>query len=199
MIKYYDYYTFIRKAKILTQDGIKYLYELDDAIRLLNEEEKEFFSIIKDVFEKYQNNKKMIERLGVHLLVEYSIVNTSYLSYFEYDNYNNLKKNLYDCDIKYTDYSLEEILKYDTNKYDSIYLSNILSHIQNKDKVIIILEELLNKLNISGNIYDYSIDENNALDKYFSVCYMDNEHDIKMIPSGDCFYPGKIIKYKRIK
>lgn len=199
MIKYYNFYDFDRKSKVLFQNNLRYLKEINDVIYTLSDEEIEFFMMIEEVFEKYKDIKNYSWRLGTHLLMEYGICNTSYLLYYNADNYIKLRNNLSDCDIKFVDYSLEDVIRYDKNKYDAIFLSNILNCIEKKNLMVPVIRLLKNNLNLNGIIYDYSLNETSGLDTYLNTKDILISEDIKTEVSSENFYTGKLITYKKIK
>ena len=197
MIKEYDFYAFMNKKDILSQNRICDLKELNNVIETMDDNYIEFFMAIENAFKKYYSNIKVRERLGVCLMEEYRLNDPYNLAYYNRESYKKLKTNLQDCNISYLDYSLEEVLELDRNKYDHIYLSNILAWITDKNIALKTLKELAKKLNINRTIYDYALFEESSLSSYFDTIDIGENIIIDYIDSG--LGAGKLMKYKRIK
>lgn len=166
MIKKLSFEEFIKNRYILSQDGICNIQKLSDVIKTLNNNEQDFFNILISKFDECKDDKKLTERLGMHLLVEYSMGNTKKYAYYNPESYLRLQENLLSCDIKYIDSSLEDICENKHDKYDIIYASNILGRAKDQEKSVELANNLSNILLPNGVLYDYALDDEEGLDVY---------------------------------
>ncbi len=106
---------------------------------------------------------------------------SSYLKnnlYLEKQNFNILKHNIYDCEIKYVDCGIDKLNDFLPDSiYDVMYLSNILERVYrhsnyNIKQVADILKKILEKLSKKGAIYDYEfIPKNPSEEKQFEEIF----------------------------
>ncbi len=163
MIKTYDYEEFISKISFLVSyldnyDWIHDLPGLNNFEKIINEVKN---YLIKDEFEFFNTFIKTGKTARITLPFFYDKpLNKSedqmvYNAYLRKENYDLLKERLKSCNIKYLDSNLTDLNKKLDDKFDVIYLSNILSLVlKNKEKQVLSLRRLLNK---NGVIYDCAL------------------------------------------
>ena len=148
MIKRYNYNEFYRKIEwIILNKNFRYNKKdniIEDIKNYLSYDEYKFLSYLDDIFIKNPN-------------AFYKIINLSVMCglnrYENQKDYKILRKNLNDVKITYYDCDILDIHKeLNYNKYDVIYISNVLEHIlcsgigkyiKNYQTVIKILDELM--------------------------------------------------------
>lgn len=157
MIKRYNYHEFYKKVEwIILNKNFRYNEKtsiIEDIKDYLTLDEYKFLSYLDSVFIKDHN-------------AFYNIINLSVINnlnrYEKQKDYKILKKNLKDVNITYYDCDVLDINKeLNYNKYDVIYMSNVLEHIlcsgnfkckENYQTIMKILDELM----IPGSkIYGY--------------------------------------------
>ena len=119
MVKKYDYSTFWKMANVLSQDGIKNINTLNPVIKTLSDTHQQFFEAIEKRFYDIRNNEKLTYWLGMHLMMEYSYGNIRKYAYGEFDKYLLLQEKINNVNLKYIDYTLEELPSKLKNKYES--------------------------------------------------------------------------------
>ena len=154
MIKKYDFYDFRIKSLILTTyEFHKVNLILQDISSLLSSKEQEFWTALVKAYEEcdsaYEKNN-----ISLKLLTN-GKVDIDGLDYYNPRKYDQLQSNIGNCKISYMDCALEEIDEKLADKYDLVYLSNILGRSKKFNENLFILNSLGNHLNINGTIYDY--------------------------------------------
>lgn len=128
---------------------------LNDVYMYLNHDELDFWNNFVMMFES--------KRIFNNFFIE-DFLDVTDMTYYNIDNYNNIKEKLHDCSIYYIDSDITSLSnKLFGNSYDVIYISNILSWIENDNKMKI-LKDLKQILNKNGKVYDYYFDDSDTLD-----------------------------------
>lgn len=192
MIRKYDYEQFFEKINSFSYTSYIAFKEelpliLEDVGDFLMDDQKQFWysfiSCFKEGVPFFQN--------AMHRFADNA--------YFDETLYYQLKQNLEVCSIRYIDSAVDKLSCILDEKYDLIYLSNILSRIETYDKkqINVIVNSILQLLKADGTIYDYIIwflDWHNNFEPNY---YLDDIEGISLcyeeLPSGR----GMIYKYKK--
>ncbi len=165
MIKKYDYIAFLYRVNWIENiGGLNF-----NAEKNMAEELKEYLTYDEYMFWKTEEYLRINNKINF-----YDIVNTNlYRNLNRYNNlcsYKKLRKMLGDVSISYSNFDIKDISDNVNQKYDEIYVSNILEFFLSSDKeykeVMRSLDGILNK---KGKIHGYDFNRNmNAkyIDKY---------------------------------
>lgn len=200
MIKTLPYEEFLRLKSVFTHEELYKIIEVNNIINNLDYKDIEFFNtLIKNINDK-KNNICDYEALARKIYCENDLYNKNKLAYIKEDKYYLAQNNLKMSNIKYIDSAAELLVKNVDEKYDYIYLSNVLDRISDFNKQILLLHDLDKILNINGMIISYEImtedslstylKENNIEFKNIFTNYVDNYFDTIV---------GKVCKYKKIR
>ncbi len=205
MVKKYDYSTFWKMANVLSQDGIKNINTLNPVIKTLSDTHQQFFEAIEKRFYDIRNNEKLTYWLGMHLMMEYSYGNIRKYAYGEFDKYLLLQEKINNVNLKYIDYTLEELPSKLKNKYDVIYASNIIGRMAYPSDALYVINDLYYILNENGIIYDYALDLDDGFNyelKKENTNYKDvlPYYDVSCDELSDSILScGVVYKYKKIE
>lgn len=206
MIKKYNLEDFLDKISIVMLMDHYTTYDStlthEDFIKNIN-------NIIFEVH-KYLNEdvilfwEKVVEIVKQKKRVENLFMDTSYNDFefnnawTEKENFNKLKYNLSNCEINFIDSNVNTVREKTNEKFDVIYLSNIIGRIYDKEekKTIELLSYLRKILNNNGVIYDYDWCDScfKTKSKAISRQYIVDCLDIK--PGGAYVY--KFTKRKKV-
>ncbi len=177
MIKKYDYNAFLYRVNWIENiGGLNF-----NAGKNMVEELKEYLTYDEYMFWKTEEYLRINNKIDF-----YDIVNTNlYRNLNRYNNvcsYKKLRKMLGDVSISYSNFDIKDISDNVNQKYDEIYVSNILEFFLSSDKeykkVVQSLDGILNK---KGKIHGYDFNRN------INAKYVDK-------------YPNNLVyKYKEIK
>ena len=205
MVKKYDYSTFWKMVNVLSQDGIKNINTLNPVIKTLSDIHQEFFEVIEKRFYDSRNNERLTIRLGMRLMTEYSYGNIRKYAYGEFDKYLLLQEKIGNVNVKYHDYTLEELPLKLKDKYDLIYASNIIGRMTYASDALYVLNDLYYILNQDGVIYDYALDDQDGFNyelKENNTNYKDvlPYYDVSSDELNDSILScGVLYKYKRVE
>ena len=180
LIKACNYDNFIKLISMLTAiDSYdpKYRYFQYDtfnkvfsyAYQYLNLDEITFFNTFLELYNNINKNFDI-------RFFRYELSNISLTFYNDENNYYKLRRCLMNCEINYVDSNISKLPKVLDDKFDAIYISNIIHRLnknsdKNKYKTLIKLYPLLNH---EGMLFDYSwneitYDKYSKINKYFYV------------------------------
>lgn len=192
MIKKYDYNAFYYRVNWIENIGGLNFNAKENMV----EELKEYLTYDEYMFWKTEEYLRINNKICF-----YDIVNTNlYRNLNKYNNvysYKKLRRMLGDVSISYNDFDIKDISDNINNKYDCIYVSNILEFFLSSDKeykeVVQSLDGILNK---RGKIHGYDFNWNmNAkyIDKY------PNNLDYKYSETKDKKCSEKVFVLQKIK
>lgn len=192
MIKKYDYNAFYYRVNWIENIGGLNFNAKENMV----EELKEYLTYDEYMFWKTEEYLRINNKICF-----YDIVNTNlYRNLNKYNNvysYKKLRRMLGDVSIIYNDFDIKDISDNINNKYDCIYVSNILEFFLSSDKeykkVVQSLDGILNK---RGKIHGYDFNWNmNAkyIDKY------PNNLDYKYSETKDKKCSEKVFVLQKIK
>lgn len=159
MIKKYNFEDFIEIFETTSFCYHSHFYKkirliLNDVSKYLSDDEISFWS----KFIELQNEYYEIS-LFPNFFDGCSFYNNVYCTL---DSYKKLKDNLQNCRITYIDCNASNLYNKISEKYDLIYLSNILGKVPwtRMQQIISLINSLKDILNINGKIYDYAFFNN---------------------------------------
>lgn len=136
----------------------------------LTDEEKAFW---EEYFKLYQNNKTPI----IKTINQENHTNNAYCKKHLYEI---LRYNLNDCNIKFIDSNIDCLYKETNEKFDTMYISNIIgSMFIKKTKYIFgLIKSLEKNLNQNGIIYDFNKPYDNWKDYFFEDISIEKFNEI---------------------
>ncbi len=162
MVKKYNLEDFLDKLnKIVLIDD----YTLYNSTSKRNDFINNMNNIISEVHKYLDEDvilfwEKVVDIVKQTMQVEGLFISNYYKSnnaWADKENFSKLKYNLSSCEIKFIDSNVNTVHEKTDEKFDTIYLSNIIGRICNKEKprIIELLSYLGKILNNNGVIYDY--------------------------------------------
>ncbi len=188
LMDYHSLYfsSFERKGFIKNMNNI-----ISEVHKYLNEDVILFWEKVIDIVKQ----KEQVEDLFVNYSHNDFECNNAWT---DKENFSKLKYNLSSCEIKFIDSNVNTVREKTSEKFDVIYLSNIIGRIydEEKPKTIELLSYLRKTLNNNGVIYDYDWHDasfkskNKVITRQYKVDWLEIE--------ADGAYVYKFTKKKRL-
>lgn len=187
MIKTYD----IHEFESLIHEFVCGSNKIEVTIKILKDVQKYLLKqeiSFWNIYLKILNDKKYFDLFTSDGALLY---NNDYLD-IDYDTYKPLQEKLFDSNIRYIDCGINKITQLN-EKFDVIYLSNILALINNSEFNCNFLNELSKILNKNGIIYDYCFEK---MDWHYNYENVYNPESIKYIDDILSSYEIEVNEYE---
>lgn len=160
-LEYQDFITTLMKLKNDNkEDNVFERYIIDKVKNYLSYDEILFWIECDKYFSAIKLPDNFSGAVNKSLFI-YDDCDFRYTPYNNSNNYYKLKQNIFDANIKYLDSDIDSLSKKVKNeKFDNIFLSNIMSYVFDKEKFNCILKDMHDILNDYGIIYMFDLIKN---------------------------------------
>lgn len=168
-LEYQDFITTLMKLKNDNkEDNVFERYIIDKVKNYLSYDEILFWIECDKYFSTIKLPDNFSDAVNKSLFI-YDDCDFRYTPYNNSNNYYKLKHNIFDANIKYLDSDIDSLSKKVKNeKFDNIFLSNIMSYVFDKEKFNCILKDMHEILNNDGIIYMFDLIKNATFNNLYN-------------------------------